>query len=124
MSAMQLAWCFVAIDIGAVAPLLKVLDAVLVRIQLLVDVGIGICAYDTSHGRVVHDSQIVEDLDSLGRVASLGSVAFSHCLPSIHMIVRGVIDFAKVHRPTSPVSAEATGFNACEFDAPFWLHFF
>lgn len=122
--ATHLAWRLIAVDIGAVAPLLKTLDALLVCIQFLVDIGICICAHDTSQGWVVHDSQIVEDLCSLRRIASLSTMALSHRLPSVHMIVCGVVDFAKVHRPTGPVGAEAAGFDASELYAPFGLHLF
>ena len=51
----QLVGCFVAFDVGAVTPFLKFLDAVVVRIQLLVDEAIRVGANYASHRRIIHD---------------------------------------------------------------------
>jgi hypothetical protein len=58
----------VALDVSAVAPWLELLDAIIVRVQLLVDEAVCIGSDDASHRRVVHDSQVIEYLGRLGRV--------------------------------------------------------
>jgi hypothetical protein len=51
-------------------------------------------------------------------------MAGAHSFLGIDMIVCRMVDLAKVHGAASPISAKASGFDTCEFDAPFWFHFF
>jgi hypothetical protein len=121
---LNLLWRLVALDVGAIAPLLEASHVLLVRFELLVDVGVRIGSNHASKRRVVHDRQVVEDFRGFRWVTSLRTMTISHSLLGIDVIVRGLFNFAKVHTAASPVGPEAAGFNASELDAPLWLYLF
>jgi hypothetical protein len=58
----------VSLHVGAVAPLLELLDALAVCFQLLVHEAVGISADNAPNRRVVHDCQVVENLRGFCRI--------------------------------------------------------
>src|SRR5689334_17834561 len=90
----------VSIDICAVCPFLKLVHGLLRCLHLAVHSLERIRADSTAERRILHDSQIVEDLGGLRWVTGLGVMPVLCVLLRVDVVVSVVLDFAEFHAAT------------------------
>lgn len=117
----HLAGRLVTVNVCAVRPVLEPLDVLLVCFNLGGHRFVRVGTDRAAEWRILHYSQVVEDLSCLRWITRLGTMPVSCNFPWVDVIVCVVLDFAELHAATGPVSSEATGLNAGQLDPPLGL---